>query len=146
MSKYAFVKEKWAQIRNVFVNASEKCLTELKTSNKKQWFHDESKNILQLRNEAKTKLLNNNTKESKREYDLVKKESRQICRRKQRQLWEDILDDIEYNFRNKEIRNFYEEVKESRSLYSADTTYYRNKNGRKIKYLGRVSRKTSRKE
>ncbi|KAF2886321.1 hypothetical protein ILUMI_19850 [Ignelater luminosus] len=49
--------------------------------------------------------------------------------RKKRKLWEDTLDDIEYNFRTKEIRNFYEEVKESRSLYSAETTYYRNENG-----------------
>lgn len=57
-----------------------------------------------------------------------------MCRR-HRQYFEKMLQEIEVNFVNKDIRNFYQEVKKSQLSYPMKTVYYRDDNGRLVGYI-----------
>ncbi|KAK9702035.1 hypothetical protein QE152_g30201 [Popillia japonica] len=67
-----------------------------------------------------------NTPDTRRIYLQAKRKVKQICREKKRIYWETQLQIIENHIINKDIRNFYQEIKKNKTL-GQRTNFYRSK-------------------
>ncbi|KAK9753662.1 hypothetical protein QE152_g1875 [Popillia japonica] len=57
-----------------------------------------------------------NTPDTRRMYEQAKRKAKQICRKKKRVYWETQLQTIENHMIDKDISNFYQEVKKNKIL------------------------------
>lgn len=76
----------------------------------KDWFDEECENALRKRNKARIEAMKN-TEGSKEKYEKERRIAKQVCRKKKREYWEGRVRKVEDRMVNKEIRNFYQEVK-----------------------------------
>lgn len=134
------IDNEWMQIQLAVTEAAKKWLNSPKGKNK-EWFDEECRNELANRNKARLDMLRNNTEESKVLYKHKQRKVKQICRKKKREYWEIKLREIETHRVNKDIRNFYQETKRSKTKPSSTSTYCRSKEGFLIGDVpGRLSR------
>ncbi|CAH2019773.1 unnamed protein product [Acanthoscelides obtectus] len=75
-------------------------------------------------------MLTQKTSEAESNYSLQKKKMKQILREKK--YHENNLQHIGDNYKNKQIRNLYQGVNNEKRGYQTRTTYYKDKNGKKI--------------
>uniref|UniRef100_A0A6P7FK22 Uncharacterized protein LOC114330248 n=1 Tax=Diabrotica virgifera virgifera TaxID=50390 RepID=A0A6P7FK22_DIAVI len=109
--------------------ATELCLGKAQAEKRRDWFDEDCKIALIRRNKAKIEKDKNNTQDTTEKYKMARREVKQICRKKKREHLDKQLKTIEESYVNKEIRNFYQEVKKSRGTAKSKTSYCRGKDG-----------------
>ena len=100
-----------------------------KANKNKDWFTTECKEMLKKRNEARLLLLRKSNQENKSAYETARKKTKQICRQEKRRHMEEKMISIEQNYKNREIRNFYQGTKNMRDSGKKAPLYLKNKNG-----------------
>lgn len=140
-SKEENVEQKWSKIQTV-VGRAAKCVLGKNESNKgKDWFDEVCVKSLEERNRARVKLYNDNSSQNREQFIQKRKEAKRICRAKKRDFWNKKIEKIENNFMSNDLRNFYQEVKNSRENGLKTATYCRGKDGH---IIGEISQKLKR--
>ncbi|XP_031334013.1 uncharacterized protein LOC116164026 [Photinus pyralis] len=146
------IEEEWSQMENTLKDTMEKLVGRKTKGKQKDWFDEQCRKILQVRNEARMKLLIHSTETNKREYKEARRRSKQICRQKKREYLEAKLEKIGKMYANKELRNFYQEAKRNREdSKPSSIPHLKNKEGEMIgnthdkvrifmQYYGRLER------
>ncbi|KAK9709895.1 Endonuclease-reverse transcriptase [Popillia japonica] len=127
------IEHDWRQIEEKVQETLEICLGGKAKKREKDWFDEECKTILQIRNAARANLLRENTEATRREYEEARKRAKQICRQKKRKCLEATLEKIEQSYINKDLRNFYQETKKARNVCTKNAIpFLKNSNGELI--------------
>jgi hypothetical protein len=108
-----------------------------------EWFNDECAGVTSLKNKAhKNMLAKKNTRQAREEYQRRRYEEKKIHRRKNREAWKGLMEEIEEAGRQKETRNFYRKVNIIRKGYKPRTGMCKDKMGnlvtgkKKVQYYG----------
>jgi hypothetical protein len=86
-------------------------------------------------------LLNRQTEKNQKRHDAARKTAKRVCRQEKRENLIKKLRIVEESYKNKEIRNFYQDVRKIRETQQKTTTYLRKKNG---ELMGKVEEKLKR--
>lgn len=125
-------KQEWEKIEASIKNAREGVVQESKTAKSKEWYDAECSSVIEERRKAREEMLGKNTEANREKYKLRRREVKNICRRKKRTHYENKIKDIEERFKNKEIRNFYQEVRKEKRGFQSKQIYYKDKEGNLI--------------
>lgn len=123
------IEEEWSEIEKIMKDVTESVLGEPKRRRIKKWFDDECKQILENRNKARLKLMEANNDVNKRAFEESRKTAKRVCRAKKRGHVTQRLKGIEESYKNKEIRNFYQEIKRNGEQGSSKLCYIKDKEG-----------------
>lgn len=123
------VNEKWMNLEQNLKKVTETTLEQMKTGKMNKWFDNECNDQFEKKNQARITLLANTNEQNKRIYDQEKREFKKICRQKKRKFMEDRLISIEENYKNKQIRNFYQDIKKQKEGYQQPVIFLKDKNG-----------------
>jgi hypothetical protein len=83
-------------------------------------------------------LLNRQTEENKKRYEAARQIAKRVCRQEKREQLTKKLRTIEESYKNKEIRNFYQDARKARETQQKTTRYLKKKNG---EFIGKVEKK-----
>lgn len=123
------VNDAWNQIRRNVESAATEIIG-MRTGNKRNnWFDDECQQTLDDKNAARLRNLSRFTRAGEAEYRSKRNFEKKLFRRKKRQQDREVLIEIERFGNQKETRNFYRKVNESRNGYSQQPLLCRDKNG-----------------
>lgn len=78
---------------------------------------------------TRLRLLQYGGDENKQRYTEERNYYKQVCRRKKIEWTQEKLSQIDENYKNKVIRNFYQDVKKQQTGYQHKRVYYKNKTG-----------------
>jgi hypothetical protein len=93
------------------------------------WFDVECQKAVYIRNEAKMKMMQRETRANTLEYTNARKEVKVICRRNKKEYEENIFQGIQERYTRNEARKFYEGIRNIKKSFQPRTTFCRNKNG-----------------
>jgi hypothetical protein len=94
------------------------------------WFDDECAEVTSLKNKPyKSMLTKKNTRRAREEYQRRRYEEKKIHRRKKREAWKGLMEEIEETGRQKETRKFYRNVNIIRKGYKPRTVLCKDKMG-----------------
>lgn len=135
------IEEMWKDIKNTILATNETVIPKGKESKQgKEWFDDECRKMFEEIRKLRQEILTNNDNNILEQYKEKRKQMKMICRRKKREYNERKLKVIEENFKNKEIRSFYQEVKKmGKQWHNGRSSYITNKEGIMECEPGRVS-------
>ena len=74
-------------------------------------------------------MIQQRNEENSKRYDQERRKFKKLCRTKKRERMEEKLRKREENYRDRGIRNFYQEVKKQKAGYQQKTVYCKNKEG-----------------
>lgn len=120
------IQEEWKKLETVMKEKTEAILGVKKEEKRKAWFDEECEKVLKERNIARSQFLTKQTTECKENYEIKRRAVKRLCRRKKRTDMMDKLQKIEDSYQNKVIRNFYQEIKNSKQR-SHKTSYLKSK-------------------
>lgn len=121
--------EEWAQIETVMEEVTKEILGKPVRKQTNKWFDGDCKKMLERRNKARLRLLEERNESNKRAYERIRREAKTVCRRKKKEQLEQELEKVEESYANKEIRNFYQEVKKNKGNNSKRPHYLKTKEG-----------------
>jgi Reverse transcriptase (RNA-dependent DNA polymerase) len=135
------IQNHWDRIQNSILKAAENVKKANYKGKLKDWFDDDCRRIIKLKNAARLKTINSNDNNESTDYRNIRKEAKRICRQKKRQYLGKLIENIETRFMNKEVRNFYQAVKKERSGFQPKPLYCKNSEG---ELVGHVEEKLKR--
>ncbi|KAF2882259.1 hypothetical protein ILUMI_23927 [Ignelater luminosus] len=104
------LEEKWNTIQKSMTEATNLCIGRTEIKKRLDCFDDDCKKALMTINAAKIEKDRNNTQATKTNYEVKRREAKQICRQRKREQLEKRLKAIENHYANNNIKNFYEEI------------------------------------
>ena len=134
------IEEKWNRLEKTVEMSSKHILTKNKYAKNKDWFDEECRYALELKNKARNQFIQNSNEQNKILYENKKKIFKTICRNKKREKTEEMLNRVEENYKNKAIRNFYQDVKKQKDGFQNKTIYCRDKEGQLLTGENKVNR------
>lgn len=129
LSKKNNIEEKWTGIQEIILKTAAKVLTEKPINIKKKWFTKECIEEINARNVARQKMIKSNSEDNKLKYQEQRRKAKDTCRKAKRTYLDKEMKDLETKYINREIKNFYQEVKKSRGEYRHRTIYIKDKEG-----------------
>ncbi|KAJ4440779.1 hypothetical protein ANN_10625 [Periplaneta americana] len=93
---------------------------------KNDWFDSDCQKALEERHKARKIYLDRPTRNKYNEYQKKRQEANYICRRKERELWNKRIIEMENNFKENNLKSAYREVKYNRKGYVPTTNLLRN--------------------
>lgn len=133
------IMEKWDLLQKTVTEAAKEILGDPIKNRRENWYNEECKKACQERNEARLKLLQNWTNENQTLFKEKRALAKKICRKYKRLEMENKLINLEEQYKNKEIRNFYQEAKKCKQKNGGAMQYCRNEEG---ELVGEASEKT----
>lgn len=134
------VEDKWNNFEEKLYEAARETLPSKKPNKSKCWFDTECKKIIEERNKARLIFLQVSNEENKIKYGRLRKLAKKICRQKKREKLLSQLVQAEVTYQNKDIRNFYQEVKRQKSNYLGKLTFVKDKEGNLVAGKDKMSR------
>ncbi|KAJ8915998.1 hypothetical protein NQ315_016676 [Exocentrus adspersus] len=133
------IEETWGRIKAKLEVTAKKCIKETKKE-KKESFDEECKRELQSRRKLRLKMLQEGTEEAKNKFEEQRRETKMMLRNKKRKHYEKVLEQIEENNRNNDIRHLYQGVKneDERRGYQPKPVFYKDKDGKIIAGDGEI--------
>jgi hypothetical protein len=122
------IEEKWLELKLIIERAATTCRKE-ENQGKKIWFDEECKNELENRRKLRLKMLTEETEDAKIKYEQQRRKTKKLLRNKKRKHSEKVLEEIEENYKNNQIRNLYQGIKKEKRGFQVKTVFYKNKNG-----------------
>ncbi|KAK9680392.1 hypothetical protein QE152_g39128 [Popillia japonica] len=135
------IHSRWKQIEDAMTEAAEKTIPQRKENQKVEWFDEECRIEMIERRESKLKMLQTNKLEDKRKFEEQRrktkklcrtKKRKKLCRTKKRKYIENRIKQIEQNFQNKVLKNFYQEVKKNKTEVRHSTPFIKDREGNVI--------------
>lgn len=120
------VQREWNQIEKVLINSLKSSNEKPNEQQNKDWFDEQCRRSLADRN---VRMIEQNTETNRRLYKEARKQAKQVCRQRKRNFWDLKIQVIEESYENKEIRNFYQEVKRAQGKGYKPIERCRNKEG-----------------
>jgi hypothetical protein len=123
------IEDDWKTIKEAISNVAQSVLGKTVRQEKKPWYNDECRRAVQRRNEVRLKMINRSTRANTEEYKLARCEARSVCRRKKRDYEKLQLEKIEESYNKKEVKKFYQDVKNIRKGFQPRNDFCRDKEG-----------------
>lgn len=119
----------WSLLKNGMQNSAEEILGKRAPTRRNQWFDEECKVIIERKNAARIKVLNNNTRGRREKYNKERKEAKKLFRRKKKEHFANRLRTIESERLTLNPRKFNKEIKLARSEYNPRCKFIRTTDG-----------------
>ncbi|XP_063911999.1 putative autophagy-related protein 11 [Zophobas morio] len=124
------IEDLWLEVKNGIRKASSQSTQETGKENKNErWFDKECEEELEKRTTLRLKVLKNETEENLIAYKEQRKICKRLLREKKRKYKERQLDEIEENYKIKEIRSMYHGLKQEKKGYQSSSVFYKNEKG-----------------
>ena len=124
------IEDLWLEVKNGIKKASSQSTQETGKENKNErWFDKECEEELEKRTTLRLKVLKNETEENLMAYKEQRKICKRLLREKKRKYKFKLLDEIEENYKNKEIRSMYQGLKQEKKGYQSSSVFYKNEKG-----------------
>jgi hypothetical protein len=124
------IEKQWSICEKILSEAAESVIGTQGPPQRNDWFDDECAEATSLKNNAyKNMLAKKNTRRSREEYQRRRYEEKKIHRRKKREAWKGLVEEIEEAGRQKETRKFYRKVNIIRKVYKPRTGMCKDKMG-----------------
>jgi hypothetical protein len=115
-------EQQWSICEKIMREAAESAIGMQGPPLRNDWFDDECAEATSLNNKAyKNMLAKKNTRQAREEYQRRRYEEKKIHRRKKREAWKGLMEEIEEAGREKETRKFYRKVNIIRKGYKPRT-------------------------
>lgn len=121
------IEDIWHQFKTVVNNAAEKAVGVIKKKRNDEWYDNECRKAIAIRNEVREKLLNNATTELRVEYNEKRKIAKKLCRAKKRVASKLKIQDLEKNYKENRKRDFYKNIASERNGYQPRTNMCKDK-------------------
>jgi hypothetical protein len=128
----------WKHIKQSINKASEKILGYYTKKKRNEWYDEEYRTVLEIRNAARMKMLQRKTRTNIQEYKKAQREAKLVCKRKKRQSEEEELEELQERYRRNELRKFYEGIRKIREGFQPRTSICKSKQGLIIGYEERT--------
>lgn len=128
ITKENTIDKKWAQIKNAMIESTKRDSRKV-TKTTKKWFDAECKAELETRGKVRLEMLQKKTEEAKTKYERQRRKTKRIIREKKRKFQECVLQEIEENYKTKQVRNLYQNISKERKGYQSQPIFYKNKDG-----------------
>lgn len=125
------IEDKCKRIEESIKNAADRLLKTVPTR-RRGWFSEECREMLSKRNNARMQALRTEHENDKEIYKQCRKETKKLLRSVKRQHKEKEIIRVEERFKNKEIKNFYQEVKRTKKGFQTAAAMLKSKNGQLI--------------
>ena len=104
------IQEDWKQLKEVIKEAAEQTIGYQPKLDRRGWFDDECRRVLEEKNAAYKKWIDRPTGAKRLEYETLWKTAHKVCKSKKRTHMDNRIRNIEENIKNKQIRNAYKEA------------------------------------
>ena len=105
------INEDWKNLQMLITESAEKTIKKQEKPMRNEWWDEECRQIIREKNEARKKMLQRNTRSNQEHYKTKRKAANKLCKDKKRKWINDKLINIEGNYKNKEVRKWYENIK-----------------------------------
>jgi len=124
------IEKQWSICEKITKEAAESAIGMQEPPQRNDWFDDECTAATSLKNKAyKNMLAKKNTRWATEEYQRRKYEEKKIHRKKKREAWKEVMEEMEEANRQKETRKFYRKVNISRKGYKPRIATCKDKKG-----------------
>lgn len=113
------VEEEWQGLREAVKAAVEETVGFKQRQARNPWFDDDCRKAVKLRNEARLKNLQRETRANKRAFTMARTRASHMCRRKEREYENRKVKGIEEMAEAKNIREMYSRIKEQKRGFQA---------------------------
>lgn len=138
MSGEGNVEGTWHEIKSVVRMAAEGVVGFKKPERREGWFDAECRAALELRNEARERTLQRETRYTRQGYVEARKAAKRICRSKKRAWQKGMIERIEECSRQRDIRGMYAGIRREKQGFQARTTMCEDKSGNLITETSKV--------
>jgi sorting nexin-29 len=104
------IESTWMCIKQLICKAVENALGFYPKRVRNEWFNNEFKDALEVRNTVHMKMLQRETRANMQAYRNAQREAKLICKRKKKQYEEQVLEELQESFKNNDSRKFYEGI------------------------------------
>jgi len=123
-------EKQWSMCEKIMKEAAESVIGMQGPPQRIEWFDDEGAEVTSLKNKAyKFMIAKKNTRWAREEYQRRRYEEKKIHRRKKREAWKRLMEDIDEAGRQKETRKFYRKVNIIRKGYKPRIVTCKDKMG-----------------
>lgn len=123
------IEQKWVFIKQTICNTATEVLSTVQKQNRNQWFDKECQEAIKSRNAYRLKMMQKRTRAAEEEYKTARRATKNICKKKKKELEESILYELDENFGRNESRKFFESVRNIKTGFQPRTTMCKNKEG-----------------
>ena len=125
------IEERWLKLKKIIVEAASETIGKATNTKKKEWMNEECWKVIKQKVEARLRYISANEEEYKKEYERLRKESKQIIKRCKRRWINSEIEEIEKNNRNGNTKQFYQKIKQQNREHKPKLRGIKNKmNGR----------------
>lgn len=123
----------WGTLRDVIKEAANiSSANDNKKKKQKEWFDKECEQELEERARLRLKMITKGTREAQENYIEQRNKTKKVLRKKKRKHYEAKLENIEESYKNNQIRNLYQGIKNEKRGHQPKTVHYKDKNGEMI--------------
>lgn len=127
------IEQKWENLEEIIKGATEENIPRVKKgTTRKTWMNNECKEEVEKRKTLRTKMIQTQSVEDNLAYQLQRRRAKQVCRKAKRASKELELRAIEANFKNKEIKKAYKNIREEKGDLKTTNIFYKDKEGNLI--------------
>jgi hypothetical protein len=123
------IESTWMCIKQLICKAAENALGFYIKRLKNEWFDNEYKDALKVRNTAHMKMLQRETRANIQAYRNAQREAKLICKGKKKQYEEQVLEELQERFKNNDSHTSYEGVCKIREGFQPRASLCKNKLG-----------------
>ena len=115
------IEESWNNIKNIIHNSAEEILGYIQPRKRNNWFDEECREALQVRNDKRMKMLQRCTRANTMEYTKARKDAKTVIRRKKKAFQEHQLQELQEKFNRNESRKFFESIRKIKNDFQPRT-------------------------
>lgn len=123
------IEEKWEVIKSVIQESAQEIMGTMKKM-RNEWFDEECAVALDMKNEARKRIIQRETRQGRAIYVELRREANKICRKKKKAMLTKKIEGIEEMSQQNAIRAFYRETNWFRKGYQPRLTGCKDKQGR----------------
>ena len=122
------IEEDWKQLKEVIKEAAEQTIGYQPKPDRKGWFDDECRKVLEKKNAAYKKWIDRPTRAKRLEYERLRQIAHKTCKNRKRTYMDNAIRNIEENIKDKQIRNAYKETGSLKAGFQPQTGLCRGTN------------------
>jgi hypothetical protein len=120
----------WNNVKDRIIAAGEEVMGTTTQKKNVEWFDEECREKIAKKNEARRRMLQKETRGSCEKYKKLRKDAKEICKKKKNEHLQKQLEEIEQLNRQNERRKFYKEMDNIRKSYHPRQEACRDKDGK----------------
>ena len=129
-NKSSNIEEVWNKLKKILSEASKEVLGERKRPDRREWYDNDCRMVVEKKNEIRKKMLQRETRATVDGYKSARKEATKLCRKKKKQWMEERVKKIEEYQAEGNIRQMYKSVRNLSTGYLPRLQVCKDKDGK----------------